>query len=456
MRQRRTSSRRLLRGAVVLTLTLVATLLGPARSATAAPAAPSLDDGSVFGIAVYDRHAGMVYTQNSTAQFRSASVVKLLIAVDFLKSHPSYSGSQEGALQRMLRGSDDDDATDFWNLGGRNNIIARMVPEIPLSNTTPPSNDGQWGFTNISAADVVQIYRYLLDRNPAIGATIMANLRLSQECANDGFDQTFGIPSAFRSVSAVKQGWSGFGASFVGCPAPLADTRGEETGLPVAMHTTGTVGSGDRAIVAVLSLQPHGTAAEEAAERVTRVTQALNVPGATYPPPLAATPGTWFPTWSSFVRVRPTASTSGSPVAIMPPGQEVYISCQQTGSTVTADGFTNRWWSYLPAYGGFMSNIYVDTTSDTQPGVPICGVGGYPFMTWGYNVVIHTDARLASPRTTVLAGPTEVIVECQKQGDTVTAEGVTNTWWSKLKGLGFVTNIYIDYTFNKLPTVPLC
>lgn len=455
MQQRRTPPR-LLRGAVVLTLALVATLFGPARAATAAVAVPG-DDGSVFGIAVYDRQAGWVTTQNSSLQFRSASVVKIMIAVDFLERNPTFSGSQESALQRMLRGSDDDDATYFWNLGGRNSIITRMVSKMGLQNTTPPSDPGLWGFTNISAADVVRMYLYLLNTNPGIGSQVMGELRQSHPCADDGFDQSFGIPSAFRSPVAVKQGWSGFGGSFRGCPAPMADVPSSSTtSLPVAMHTTGTVGSGDRAIVAVLSLQPHGTAAEEASERVTRVTQALNVPGATYAPPPAATPGTWFPTWSSFVNVRPTASTSGSPVDILPAGQEVYISCQQAGSTVTAEGVTNRWWAFLPSWGGFISNIYVDSPADTEPGVPICGSGGYPFKTWGTNVNVRVDAHVSSTRTTVLAGPTEVIVDCQKQGDTVTAEGVTNSWWSKLRGLGYVTNIYLDYQFNKLPTVPLC
>ncbi|GED83273.1 hypothetical protein TNCT6_03580 [Streptomyces sp. 6-11-2] len=52
---------------------------------------------------------------------------------------------------------------------------------------------------------------------------------------------------------------------------------------------------------------------------------------------------------------------------------------------------------------------------------------------------------------------TSVRVLCQKQGDTVNAEGYTNNWWSKLRDQnGFISNIYIDHPAAQLPGVPLC
>nr|WP_255955706.1 M23 family metallopeptidase [Streptomyces sp. ODS25] len=87
-----------------------------------------------------------------------------------------------------------------------------------------------------------------------------------------------------------------------------------------------------------------------------------------------------------------------------------------------------------------------------------CGDGtGTPYMTWGTDVRVHADATLDSPVVTTLPGPTSVIVVCQKQGDTVTAEGYTNNWWSKLRDQGgFITNIYINDPNAKLPGVPEC
>ncbi|WP_327238046.1 M23 family metallopeptidase [Streptomyces sp. NBC_01317] len=86
-----------------------------------------------------------------------------------------------------------------------------------------------------------------------------------------------------------------------------------------------------------------------------------------------------------------------------------------------------------------------------------CGGGGTNFRTWGTDIRVRADAFLTSPVVTVLPGPTDVFVVCQKQGDTVNAEGYSNRWWSKLRDQGgFVSNIYIDHPAAQLPGVPLC
>jgi hypothetical protein len=78
-------------------------------------------------------------------------------------------------------------------------------------------------------------------------------------------------------------------------------------------------------------------------------------------------------------------------------------------------------------------------------------------MTWGSGINVRSDARLNASMVTTLAGPTSVWVTCQKQGDTVTAEGYTNNWWAKLASpAGFMTNIYIDDPNAVLPGVPTC
>ncbi|MGR3875409.1 hypothetical protein ACUXZZ_43440 [Streptomyces graminifolii] len=77
---------------------------------------------------------------------------------------------------------------------------------------------------------------------------------------------TSGSASRRRSSNswAVKQGWSGFGES-----SDCADTTASAVGRRVttasgaavdlagpALHTTGTVGAGDRSIIAVFTLHP--------------------------------------------------------------------------------------------------------------------------------------------------------------------------------------------------------
>lgn len=92
-------------------------------------------------------------------------------------------------------------------------------------------------------------------------------------------------------------------------------------------------------------------------------------------------------------------------------------------------------------------------TSDNGCG----GGGGKAFRTWGTGVLVRADARLSAPPVATLPGPTTVYVLCQKQGDTVNAEGYTNNWWAKLRDQGgFMTNIYIDDPAAFLPGVPVC
>ncbi|WP_350274668.1 N-acetylmuramoyl-L-alanine amidase [Kribbella sp. HUAS MG21] len=81
----------------------------------------------------------------------------------------------------------------------------------------------------------------------------------------------------------------------------------------------------------------------------------------------------------------------------------------------------------------------------------------YNFTTWGSGVNVRSAPKLSASVVTTLPGPTRVFVECQIQGDTVTAGGYTNNWWSKLRDQkGYMTNIYIDDPNPKLPGVPEC
>jgi hypothetical protein len=200
--------------AVALATGLVA-MLGLLCVPSAAPALAS-DTGAVHGasvvvpagvtagVAVFDRVNGTFTEQlNTTMQFRSASVVKLLIALDYLwPLGPAYQipPADRARLDVMLRSSDDDAASDFYVRGGYEAIINRMVPRLNLRNTAPPPANlrGYWGYTAISAADVVRIYRFLLDTAPApVREYVMGNLHQSTKCGTDGFNQSFGIPSAF-------------------------------------------------------------------------------------------------------------------------------------------------------------------------------------------------------------------------------------------------------------------
>ncbi|WUI51779.1 hypothetical protein OHS59_01870 [Streptomyces sp. NBC_00414] len=364
-----------------MTAMLSPTAVAAADTASPAPRAAAtvtVPAGVTAGVAVFDRQTGTFTEQlNTTMQFRSASVVKLLIALDYLwKRGPAYEipAGDRAQFNSMLRSSDDDAASDFWVRNGGGAIVDRMSRELKLDNTTrpPDGQDGMWGYSATTAADTVKVYRYLLDTAPAtVRELIMGQLRQSTRCSTtDLFDQHFGIAGAFDRPWAVKQGWSGFGDRDDGtCPSDTSARGTEAADVDVthpALHTTGTVGSGDRSIVVAFTLHPTGTSYGKAYTDIGRLTRSLNVPGAVRPT------GTWFGTWSSGVNVRPGATTGNDALTQLPAGVEVLVGCQKEGQTVSVPPYTNQWWAYLPQYGGYVSNIYISSPDNQLPGVPLC------------------------------------------------------------------------------------
>jgi hypothetical protein len=371
-------------------LALAATVLGLTGTpqATAAPARATQAEvpaGVTAGVAVFDRTTG-TFTErlNENQQFRSASVVKLLIALDYLRTRDprTLPAADRARLDSMLRSSDDKAAGYYWDLGGRTAIIDRTVAQLGLTDTAnPPAGlEAYWGYVALSAADAVRIYRHILDTASApVRDYVMGNLRQSTRCGTDGFDQQFGVAGSFERPWAVKQGWSGFGSS--GNCAPKPPTTASATLAPrsapraaagvdltqEALHTTGTVGPQDRSIVAVFTLHPDGTPYGTAYTAVNRLTRSLDVPGAVRPA------GTWFGTWGpgANVRLRPT-TVDTTPLTTLPAGVEVLVSCQKRGQEVSIPPYTNDWWAYLPQYGGYMTNIYISSPGNQLPGVPVC------------------------------------------------------------------------------------
>lgn len=156
--------------------TVVGSSLAAADPADAGAAVP-VPDGVTASFAVYDRDRGeFAATRDPHAPFRSASVVKLLIALDELIQHDPELDLEQAttdeqreeilALRTMLRGSWDYAASAFWVRNGFTEVIDRMTALIGLTDTSPPVEPGIWGYTVTSATDVVKIYNYILDGAP--------------------------------------------------------------------------------------------------------------------------------------------------------------------------------------------------------------------------------------------------------------------------------------------------
>lgn len=188
-----------------------------------------------LGAIVYDRRRGRkLLAVQRDRQFPSASMVKLLIAIDTLRRSPA-AGSR---VTRMLTYSNNKIASALWAAGGGTAIVRRTAARIGLRDAAPPRIPSQWGSTLLSARDVAAIYRYILTELPAGRRELIVHaLAATSRRAADGTDQYFGIPSAFDRPWAIKQGWG-------------------STARKAVLHSTGLVGEKWRYIVVLLTEHP--------------------------------------------------------------------------------------------------------------------------------------------------------------------------------------------------------
>jgi beta-lactamase class A len=174
-------------------------------------AANSIVPGTTVGVFAVDTDSGEpVASYNAAEPMYTASVVKLLIAIDLLHSENWQPDDATAArLEQMISYSDDGIADDLWDEDGGNSIVTRAAALIGLTETQPPDDPSQWGETVMSAQDVVKTYQYIQDEIPAQAQDVlMTGMRNAAATAADGFQQYFGIPDGLPGTSwAIKQGW---------------------------------------------------------------------------------------------------------------------------------------------------------------------------------------------------------------------------------------------------------
>jgi hypothetical protein len=165
--------------------------------------------GAGIGFEVFDHDLGtsgdVMASSNADTPIYTASVVKLLISIDALHLDnwsPSTSTSNE--ITEMLEGSNDGDASDFWERDGGDAIVTRMVDLIGLKHTLLPTITGEWGMAKMSASDVVATYQFIAHDMPAAPSTLIMNaLYNAKQTADDGFPQYFGIPDGLPEARAA-------------------------------------------------------------------------------------------------------------------------------------------------------------------------------------------------------------------------------------------------------------
>ncbi len=220
-------------------------------------AATQVEPNTTLGAVVYDRVTGQeLLSYEADRQFRSASLVKLMIAIDVLSRGASENDRQR--IARMLSLSDDDIASALWVQDGGPALVTRVVSLVGLQGTEPPEVSGKWGEVKLTAHDMVRVYQYVMDRLPAADHTLIVDaLGQAPEYAADGFRQHFGIPDGLNMQWAIKQGWGNNDSAMV-------------------LHSTGLVGAKWRYIVVLLTQHPLGSGWRTCSKSVTAAAGALD------------------------------------------------------------------------------------------------------------------------------------------------------------------------------------
>jgi hypothetical protein len=103
--------------------------------------------------------------------------------------------------------------------------------------------------------------------------------------------------------------------------------------------------------------------------RVAETLGGAPAPGPTPPPPGGGQSPN-FRTWGTQVRVHKDVKVDSQVVTTLAGPTPVFVEYQRRGDTVNAEGFSNPFWAFVPALGGFLSNIFIDTPDSFLPGVP--------------------------------------------------------------------------------------
>ncbi len=226
----------------------------PAPDLSAAVArAVEVGGGVDLGLAVVDLDTGAAAGHNADTPFRSASLSKLLVAVDMLTSGELPEADRQ-RLERALSLSDDNAMNALWTLHDGMGAIDRVAAQAGMTNTHAPQDASQWGDVEVSANDFAKLYQYVLTELPDAERDFIVNaLSTASPTAADGFDQAYGLLAPGVGGYA-KQGWMWY------LPADFY------------LHSAGVVGG--RFAVAVLSIQT-GVGERAAKDRLTGITSTL-------------------------------------------------------------------------------------------------------------------------------------------------------------------------------------
>jgi hypothetical protein len=201
-----------------------------------------------LAVAVLDRTTGeLAVGSRGHEAYYTASLAKLIVIVDVLDRRRSeglkVTDDDLALFRRALALSDDSAMNVLWERFDGAGSVTRVSKRLGLEATRAPRVVGQWGQVEVTAADYVKLWHYVMDTMPAADRDLlMTDMRAAQPIAKDGFDQAFGLLSpgvrGDGSGAVAKQGWM---CCFSG---------------QYYLHSAGAVGADRRFVMTFLTRQP--------------------------------------------------------------------------------------------------------------------------------------------------------------------------------------------------------
>jgi len=144
-----------------------------------------------------------------------------------------------------------------------------------------------------------------------------------------------------------------------------------------------------------------------------------------------------FSTWGTNVHVHLNPDTSSDVVFNFSGPTPIQVGCQEHAQLVSAEGYTNDVWSYLPEYGGWLTNIYIQGPA-WLAGVPDCGTGTGGGGETCADGSAPSGAGARSPRSTVLFGR---LIELRYAD-------VTQCAWGRISNGSIGDHVWVDRSFD--------
>jgi hypothetical protein len=157
-----------------------------------------------FSAAVLDLRTGGLYQLHAGWEGITASIVKVEILGTLLAQHRSLGTKQQAEATGMIELSDNGDATSLWDYVGGAPAVAAFDRQVGMTATTP---NVAWGLTTTTAADQVDLLRYVVEPNPVLSTSARAYMLGLMENVTPSEAWGVSAATAAGTTVAIKNGW---------------------------------------------------------------------------------------------------------------------------------------------------------------------------------------------------------------------------------------------------------